>query len=130
MDHHCPWINNCVGYYTQKPFVLFLMYVLLASVYASVVVVKDLTKLSAMLEGAAYSPFYGTLLGICTIVTHKCFIAVFALLLIGLAGIFTMFMLADQYSTLRSVSVIDRKQGNAYRQVLRLLRINRGCRNP
>lgn len=27
MDHHCPWTDNCVGYYTIKPFLLFLFYV-------------------------------------------------------------------------------------------------------
>eukprot|EP00088_Acartia_fossae_P023978 TRINITY_DN2493_c0_g1_i1.p1 TRINITY_DN2493_c0_g1~~TRINITY_DN2493_c0_g1_i1.p1 ORF type:complete len:284 (-),score=19.15 TRINITY_DN2493_c0_g1_i1:219-1070(-) len=34
MDHHCPWINNCVGEWNQKFFIQFLMYVGLLSVYA------------------------------------------------------------------------------------------------
>ncbi|XP_049825565.1 palmitoyltransferase ZDHHC7 isoform X2 [Aethina tumida] len=39
MDHHCPWINNCVGERNQKYFIQFLIYVGILSAYAIVLVV-------------------------------------------------------------------------------------------
>jgi len=48
MDHHCPWVNNCVGYYTQKPFILFCAYGTITTVYASAVMTRLYT---AMLYG-------------------------------------------------------------------------------
>lgn len=26
MDHHCPWLNNCIGFQNRKYFMMLLMY--------------------------------------------------------------------------------------------------------
>jgi len=40
MDHHCPWINNCVGERNQKYFLQFLVYVAALSIYSTAMVVS------------------------------------------------------------------------------------------
>ena len=36
MDHHCPWINNCVGHKNHKRFTLFLFFVVIGCSYAAI----------------------------------------------------------------------------------------------
>ncbi|CAH1098692.1 unnamed protein product [Psylliodes chrysocephalus] len=44
MDHHCPWINNCVGERNQKFFIQFLVYVGVLSVYSATLVAVSWIK--------------------------------------------------------------------------------------
>lgn len=48
MDHHCPWIANCVGYNNQKAFYLFLFYA----------TVGDLIAFICLLEKIIYDPSF------------------------------------------------------------------------
>ena len=36
MDHHCPWVGNCVGHNNHKFFVQFLIYTTLGCLYSAV----------------------------------------------------------------------------------------------
>lgn len=83
MDHHCPWINNCVGERNQKYFLQFLVYVGALSIYSIILIV--ITWLSPNDENISLSDSQTRML-------HS----VILLLESGLFGLFVIAIMVDQ----------------------------------
>ena len=59
MDHHCPWMNNCIGANNQKHFMLFLFYTLIEATYALALILANVRTgyvySSSTVAGLAYA---------------------------------------------------------------------------
>ena len=64
MDHHCPWINNCVGHFNHRAFTLFLFFVPIGCTHAAVVFICCTVQQFHLVSSVVFIffAFYGPLL--------------------------------------------------------------------
>ncbi|XP_034943900.1 palmitoyltransferase ZDHHC7 [Chelonus insularis] len=100
MDHHCPWINNCVGERNQKYFIQFLVYVGILAIYAiSLVIVSWVSE----------CPECSTDI---TVKQSRILHSVILVLESALFGMFVVAILVDQFQAiLGDETAIERLQG-------------------
>lgn len=109
MDHHCPWVNNCVGIGNHKYFLLFVFYTMLSCIYSLALIITRFATCHAVREHD-----HGRYVRHYTCLDHPTQLVNILGLLIEavLFGMFTSCMIFDQWDVIfTKLTHIDRIKG-------------------
>lgn len=99
MDHHCPWMNNCIGLNNQKAFMCFNFYVTVCAAWTTIRIIVSIFQCTKETDCTVFKKSWGVL------------ITIVSLILCALFALFTCVMFCDQSKLIcEESSTIDNKQ--------------------
>jgi palmitoyltransferase len=76
MDHHCPWLSNCVGFKNRKTFMLLIIYAFFVGIFGIMGSIFPLVVLGGELRAGNYSNLWKFIVGIIADILGVVFVGV------------------------------------------------------